>query len=56
MGKVVVSVLEGLLLFFEQTGQLLDRPSMAGPAAQHWTPIEAPIPELRALSGGNRAV
>jgi hypothetical protein len=29
-GKVVVSDLEGFVLFFEQTGQLLDRPSTAG--------------------------
>jgi hypothetical protein len=29
-GRVVVSDLEGFVLFFEQTGQLLDRPSTAG--------------------------
>ena len=29
-GRVVVSDLEGFVLFFEQTGQLLDSPSTAG--------------------------
>ncbi len=44
VGRNGVNAPEGFPLFFERTGQLLDRPSMAGRVGKRLrTPIEAPV-------------
>ena len=49
-GRVVVSDLEGFLLFFERMGQLLDQPPMAGRVGRELrTPIEAPVSQPHRL-------
>jgi hypothetical protein len=50
VGRNDVSVREGFLLFFERTGQLLDRRPMAGRVGRELrTPIETPVSQLHRL-------